>query len=126
MSFAALCIVLSSNDHHDVLEENGIPDKETISLCTVRSFVSRDVRCCCDSARTGSTMAAVAQAQRVDVAVSSKAATVTQNQSIAVCRNMIKAAIGQILYQRGVFDEGAFETQKMANTTVRCLVGLWF
>ena len=65
-------------------------------------------------------MAATAQALRTET--TAKQAVITSAQSLAVCRNLLKATVGQILYQRGLFDDSAFDLLKMANTTVKCLV----
>ncbi len=65
-------------------------------------------------------MAATAQATKPSVSTSQ--AVITSAQSLAVCRNLLKATVGQILYQRGLFDDSAFDSLKMANTTVKCLV----
>lgn len=90
-------------------------------------------------------MAATAQAQRSTSAAksSTKVTPITHAASVAVCRNLLRASVGQvslaelsgalrfcsraercalqICYQRGVFDEDAFDVVKMAGTTVRCL-----
>lgn len=68
-------------------------------------------------------MAATAQATRAETAT--KQSVITSAQSLAVCRNLLKATVGQILYQRGLFDDSAFDSLKMANTTVKCLVCIW-
>jgi hypothetical protein len=67
-----------------------------------------------------SNMASTAQAARTET--TSKQAVITSAQSLAVCRNLLKATVGQILYQRGLFNDSAFDSLKMANTTVKCLV----